>query len=431
MPAQDCFVVENESKIPVHLNERRSEVFQNTSIAFRHPELETLGQDGRIEKPNGVEMRTFITPGMLDFFCEPNEMWAPGLAEVNRFRSVYDPEIQRGQKETKGGSKTPILKEDNVASMIEDIMQGRFECPELMWNLRFRETTWVYVRDKRELRIYEGVATRPDTNHRHHAIVRAHRKYNEWKRETGSSEMESYNPSRTYALAIFSDDFQGEAHKFYVLNSKGQKVAAGKAHYVSSLTSDPHVHSRLAHDLMNRSGVLGNKNVEIVQSTLSKNSTKLVLFYTMVRGLAQSFPATPAPDSQDYEALLQYLVDFVGALHESRPNEIALLNLQQRQNSRAQTIADQAIAWIAYFKLAAELRRQNQPLDTLAMLGADYRHGDYQGDFLSRGNPLWQEKGVLVPDGKGGFRVVSNRAAQTNLTAAICELVLGVPSATS
>ena len=65
------------------------------------------------------------------------------------------------------------------------------------------------------------------------------------------------------------------------------------------------------------------------------------------------------------------------------------------------------------------------------MLGADYRHGDYQGDFLSRGNPLWQEKGVLVPDGKGGFRVVSNRAAQTNLTAAICELVLGVPSATS
>jgi hypothetical protein len=429
MPSQDCYIVTSESQIPLHLRDRRPEVFPNTSIAFRQPESETLDDDGRVEVPNAIEMRTFITPGALAALCEPNELWTPELAEVTRFRAVYDPQIQRGEKETKSGVKTPILKEDNVASMMADIMTGDFECPELMWNLRFGETTWVYLRDARELRIYEGVATRPDTNHRHHAIIRAHKLFTKWQRETGSSAMERYNPARTYALAIYGDDFAGEAHKFFVLNSKGQKVAPGKAHFVSAMMNNPHIHSRLAHDLMNRSGIVSPKNVEIVQSTLSKNSTKLVLFYTLVRGLTDAFPAPPAADTPEYLELLQYLVDFVAGLSAARPDAIALLNLEQRQHIRATTIADQAITWIAYFKLAAELRHPSRSLGALNVLNVQYTFENFTGDFLARDNPLWQAKGILVPDGKGGYRVVSNRASQTNLTAALRERVLGVPAA--
>ncbi len=429
MPAQDCYIVDSATEIPLHLQGRRPEIFPNTSIAFRQPEHETLGEGGRVEMPNAIEMRTFITPGSLSALCEPSELWAPELAEVTRFRTVYDPQIQRGEKATKSGTKTPILKEENVASMMDDIMTGDFECPELMWNLRFGETTWVYLRDARELRIYEGVATRPDTNHRHHAIIRAHKQFTKWQRETGSSEMERYNPARTYALAIYADDFAGEAHKFFVLNSKGQKVAPGKAHFVSAMTNNPHIHARLAHDLMSRSGIVGPQNVEIVQTTLSKNSTKMVLFYTLVRGLTEAFPAPPAPNTPEYLELLQYLVDFVAALSVARPDAIGLLSLEQRQRIRAATIADQAIGWIAYFKLAAELRRATRSLDALNVLGVPYTDGDFTGDYLARDNPLWQAKGVLVPDGKGGYRVVSNRGSQTNLTAALSERVLGVPVA--
>jgi hypothetical protein len=46
-----------------------------------------------------------------------------------------------------------------------------------------------------------------------------------------------YDPKREYGLAIYTADFSGEANKFFKWNSKGSKVAAGKAYYVSSLTS--------------------------------------------------------------------------------------------------------------------------------------------------------------------------------------------------
>jgi hypothetical protein len=357
--------------------------------------------------------------------CDPNELWSPDLDQAERFRCVYDPEIQRGQKESKSGKLTPALNKDNIDSMIQDIRRNEFECPELMWNLRFGKVLWVYVRDRRELRIYEGVATRPDTNHRHHAIIQMHRAYRKWHGETGSEVMDQYNPKRPYALAIYSDGFEGEAHKFYVLNSKGQKVPPGKAHFVAAHTSDPHLHAKLAKDVMYASGVLGHKNVEIVQSTISKNSAKLVLFYTLVRGLQAAFPTLPAADTGEYQQLVQHLVEFVGELNAVRPNEIATLSLDKRQKARSETIADQAITWIAYFRLCADLRNDPQWKKKLAALGQPYATDGYSGDVLSRENPLWVQRGILAPDQKGQLKVVSNRNAQDQLVAALREIVAG------
>ena len=48
----------------------------------------------------------------------------------------------------------------------------------------------MYVEETRDLLIYEGVATRPDTNHRYHAIIRMHKTYRKWVRETGDETME-------------------------------------------------------------------------------------------------------------------------------------------------------------------------------------------------------------------------------------------------
>ena len=349
MTFHNCYVIDSKANSPVHLKDRRGEVFEDTSILFRFPEDECLDPDGRVKMPGAVEFRTSIGPSALAIVCDPTEMWREDLHEAERFRAVYDPQIQRGEKEAKGGKPTPILKEENIKSMIEDIEKNEFECPELMWNLRFGTVLWVYMRELRELRVYEGVATRPDTNHRHHAIIRTHRQMKKFQNETGAFP-QNYNPARKYALAIYADDFQGEAHKFFVLNSKGQKVAKGKAYYVESMTNDPHVHSRLARELMYGSGVLGDKNTEIVQSTISKNSVKMVLFYTLVRGLQQAIPALPEPETSDYVALRKYLVDFVGELSSARPNEIAVLSLDKRQKSRSETIADQAITWIALLK---------------------------------------------------------------------------------
>jgi hypothetical protein len=50
----------------------------------------------------------------------------------------------------------------------------------------------------------------------------------------------------------------------------------------------------------------------------------------------------------------------------------------------ADTIADQAITWLAYFKLAADLRRRADWKEAIAKLGKTCEYGEYEGDLLSR-----------------------------------------------
>jgi hypothetical protein len=418
----NCYVIATEAAMPAHLQDRAPCRFPDTRISYRVDRHKALDSDGRVVEAGAVEFRAGITPGQLAVLCEPTELWAEELSEAERFRSVYDSEIQRGEK-GKGSKRVPVLNEKNIQSMIDDIRKNEFECPELMWNVRYGLVSWVYVEDKRELLIFEGVATRPDTNHRHHAIVRMHKTYRKWMRETQDEKMEKYNPKREYALAIYTDSFEGEAHKFFVLNSKGWKVAQGKAHYVASMMNDPHAHSKLARDLMKECGVLGEANVEIVGTTLSKNSAKMVLFYTLVRGLQSAFAYVPT-DQNEYSSLLQYLSAFIAELRRVRPAEIALLSVERRQNVRSQSIADQAITWIAYFHLAAHLRDDLSWKDRLDVLAKPYRHSKYQGDLFARKNPLWQARGILAPDPKGNLRVISNRNAQQQLITTLTTIVV-------
>ncbi len=141
-----------------------------------------------------VEFQASITPGMLADYCDPDELYNPSLPMTHRFRSVYDPEIQRGVKEGKAGPKES-LHQSQVDSMMSDIANDRFERPQLMWISAIGATVWVYAIKNKQLRVYQRVATRPDTNHRHHAIIQVHKKYLNWVETTGSLDMAGYNPN--------------------------------------------------------------------------------------------------------------------------------------------------------------------------------------------------------------------------------------------
>jgi hypothetical protein len=360
-----------------------------------------------------IEFQTQITPGRLTDVCDPDELYKPELRSTHRFRCVYDPEIQRGIKES-GGNPKEFLRPSEIDSMVEDIANNRFECPQLMWNLRAGETAWVYVEDSKELRIFEGVATRPDTNHRHHAIVRVHRKYLQWVRETGSAEMGSYNPARAYGLAIYTDDAQQEAHRFYVYNFLGWRVPTSTAHYIESKSDSPHIHARLARELMERSSVLTPNNVEILSNHLSRNSAKMVTFGTLVDAIKS---AVPNLTEDNYEDVCAYFIEFLEALGAIRPNEIALLSVARRQRVRDTSVADQAVLWHAYFRLAWKLR-EVAPSDwrsRLTFLATDYTHEldgeQWEGDLFSRENPAWEIFEVIA-QGKTGPRVVNNRQSR-------------------
>lgn len=423
------YVVESEELIPPHLRDRAPLTFPNTEAIFRYPEMDVLGANGQVMMAGAIEFQAQITPGLLTDLCDPEEIYKPEMRLTHRVRSVYDPEIQRGIKETDRGAKE-FLRPSEIDSMMNDIMENRFECPQLMWNLRAGEISWVYMRRSKELRIYEGVTTRPDTNHRHHAIIRVHRKYLAWVRDTSSTNWGAYNSSRAYGLVIYTDDFQNEAHRFYVYNFLGWRVSTSTAHYIESKTRSPQIHTKLAREVMDSSGIL-DRNVEILANHLSRNSAKMVTFGTLVEALRGGFPGL-TEDAIDETK--DYLLKFLEELHKVRPNEIGVLSVAQRQRVRDARVADQAVLWHGHMRLAARLRDAGAGdwTDVLAALGREVavegRTEDgqtpviYKGDPFDRRNPMWTVKGVIAP-GKKGPRVVNNRQAREGAFEYLLELV--------
>jgi hypothetical protein len=299
--------------------------------------------------------------------------------------------------------------------MMRDIEANRFECPQLMWTLRGGETVWVYVKDRRQLRIYQGVATRPDSNHRHHAVIRLYQRYLRWRAETGSEKMGNYNPKRAYGLVIYTDDFQREAYRFCVYNFLGWRMASTTARYIESKTRSPNIHFRLARELMERSNVLGTANVEILSNQLSKLSAKMLTFGILVDSLRISFPDLT---EESYHEVLDYLIEFIGELSRARPNEIALLSTSQRQKVRQSSVAHHPTVWQAYMQFAAWLREQKEKnwKALVRLLGEPYHYG-LEGqsrtyDLFSMENPIWTERGLLAPGKKGLPLVVNNQRSR-------------------
>ncbi len=410
------YIVKDEAGLPLHLQHRRASfALQRTEMVLKRPLQDICPKpDGKVEMAGAVEFMSQVTPGLLADFCDPEELYSAAMQTTSRFRVVYDAEIQRGIKEAKTGPKE-FLREPQIGSMMEDIENDQFECPQIMWNLRAGETAWVYFLDAGELRVYQGVATRPDTNHRHHAIIRFQRKYLDWIEKTGSTVMGNYNPNRQYGLVIYTDDFQAEAHRFYVYNFKGWRVPTSTAHYIESKTRLPAIHARLARELMERSGILTLQNVEIVSNQLSRNSAKMLTFGTLTEALRTGFAGLT---EDEYADTLDYVLKFLEQLNKVRPVEIAVLSVAKRQKVRDESVADQAVMWHGHIQLAAWLH-QNSLADwqqRLAVLGQPftYQREDgtvWQGDLFSRKNVLWADRGILIP-GKTGMRVVNNKDAK-------------------
>jgi hypothetical protein len=247
--------------------------------------------------------------------------------------------------------------------------------------------------------------------------------------DTESIEWAGYNPNREYALTLYTDDYEQEAHRFYVYNHKGWRVSTSTAHYIESKTRTPALHAKLARFLMERSGILGADNVEIHSNNLSRNSAKMVTFGTLHDGLKVAFPGL---GEDELEQTLEYLVKFLEQLHKARPDELALLSVAQRKKVRDNTIADQAILWGAYIRLAAWLRenvpdRWQETVQKLAVSPFRYRRADntvWTGDLFSRSNPVWLERGILAP-GKTGLRVVAGRSARQTVFDILKEIVSG------
>lgn len=162
-------------------------------------------------------------------------------------------------------------------------------------------------------------------------------------------------------------------------------------------------------------------HVELVTNNISRNSTKIVTFNTLAKGVREGFPGL---DETNFDVTKQYLVDFFNRLATIR-SEMGYLDLSARKVIREKSIGDTALVVHAYVIIAGDLHGANIPdwAERLSKLAKPYTHeGGWSGDLMSRDNPLWRDS-VLTPTKSGAMSVTNRTSSRKYMHDSLRELI--------
>lgn len=287
---------------------------------------------------------------------------------------AIDPERQRGKDSVTGAE---IIKKAKVDQWTEDLLESKWVCGQLSWNLR-TEDCEVAVNDG-DL-AFEGQATIPDSGHRHRAIFRAVESL-----ERGSS----FDPSHPFSLRIWnvSKDLEGEI--FYKMNQESDKADATRSKWLAQRTPA----QRLARQVVRMSQHLTDRNVEAVRNSLSKKNPRLCAFNTISLGF--EFAWDDVTESQVDDRCAWFLT-YWDALVDVLP-ELRRLSLPERQKAR-ETLVGSAVTIQGYIRVGRVVSDQEINFDLLSRLNEKHVEPDgSKWDFFAIDNPLWQRIGVVSP----------------------------------
>ena len=196
---------------------------------------------------------------------------------------------------------------------------------------------------------------------------------------------------------------KGESGLFHEYNQLGKPANPTRSRFINQAS----LHNAIAARVMEGS-VLKN-NVETVTNNLTRNTNKVMTFNTLASGVQQGFKTL---DEMNFEDTRNFLITFVNELSAIRP-EVGYLPISERLKIREATIGDSGLIFQAYLRLAGDLQNYPNWPEMLEQLGELFITRDddgkilYQGDLMSRQNPLWRQT-VLV-EGKNGRVSIANR----------------------
>ena len=327
------------------------------------------------------------------------------IAELLQSEKIWvDYDYQRGVKVTtnRDGTerRTPMVDQKRVEEIASKIFTDELYGGSLTWNLRQDEVAYEYDEASLTLSIYSGKLTIPDSNHRHQGILKVYQRVAE---TSFPFDLDSYE----FPLTIETLDLSGESGLFYEYNQLGKPANPSRSRFINQAAR----HNRLAAEVSELSHLRGH--VEIVSNNLSKNSSKVITFNTLAKGIEQGFPGL---DESNFEDTKDYLVQFVNSLAAVRP-EAGYLPLSERQQVRASSIGDSALIYGTYFKLAGDLQGCKDWQHRLANLGEPYTcasdSGKWEGDLMNRENPIWRQT-VLVPTKTGTLSIANRTDSRTH-----------------
>ena len=336
------------------------------------------------------------------------------VAELLTTQKIWvDYDYQRGIKVTKNrdGSekRTPMVDPRRVEEIARKILSNDLYGGALTWNLRNREVEYDYNEESRTLSIHSGKPTIPDSNHRHQAILVACQRIAETGRQMDVNDYE-------FPLVIETLDLTGEASLFNEYNQLGKPANPTRSRFINQAA----LHNQLASSVEDHSQL--KNHVEVVSNNLSKNSSKVITFNTLAKGIEEGFPNL---DESNFDLIRDYLVEFVDHLIQIRP-EAGYLPLSERLQVRSNSIGDSGLIYNTYFKIAGDLRTHNDWKERVNKLGEDYLYEKlgmtWKGDLMSRNNPVWLQT-VLVPTKTGTLSIANRTDARTHAHEVLREVV--------
>ena len=318
-----------------------------------------------------------------------------------------DADSQRGEKTTIAPdgtpTSTPVLDMKRVDEIADKILSNKLYGGSLTWNIRLDEVQVLYDEYNRRLYIMSGAPTRPDSNHRHEGIFKAVQR----AKDLGLSfDADGYE----FPLTIEQLDTSGEQELFYEYNQLGKPANPSRSRYVLQT----HLPNKMTTNIMERDGSpISLATVEVVTNNLSRRSTKVATFNTLAKGIELGFPLL---DEGNFDEIAGFLNEFTLELVKMRP-EVGYLPISDRMQVRDSSIGDSGLIIQTYFRLAGALwdAQDDKWRERVSILGQTYcskkdENGavDYEGDLMSRKNPLWHQT-VLVQTKTGKYSV-SNRS---------------------
>lgn len=289
-------------------------------------------------------------------------------------RLVIDPERQRGRDSVSGEE---IFKKAKVDKWTEDLQLGKWVCGQLSWNLRIEDCEVEIAADELA---FTGVATIPDSGHRHRAIFQAMESI-----ERGSS----FNPDHPFSLRIWHVSKDSEGDIFYKMNQESHKADATRSKWLAQQTPA----QQLAREIVRNSQHLTERNVETVRNTLSKKNPRLCAFNTISAGFEHAWEDI---EEDQIDEVVSWFLAYWDALVDVLP-DLKRLPLPERQEAR-KGLVGAAISIQGYIRVGRAIYDRSCNFDVLRRLAEPHEEGDgASSPLFAIDNPLWQRIGVVAP----------------------------------
>lgn len=315
----------------------------------------------------------------------------------------------------------------------------------LSWNFDPDETVVDLDRKNRRLTLKKGKIKTPDSATRHRAIIDSAGATPRTVDLTRQVSVRGWFVPSQQKVDNIEDDQLTFEEVFDSYNQDGKPVNAT----VAKFNFQRDEVAKLVRAVFEQSPHLGLDNVETVQNSISKSSSKLAAYNT----LHTAFEGNWNIDLNDQASLdreVKWVVDALDDLVEALP-QVGKVGKATAQKLRDNSVVRSAVLVQAYIALLCQIREIDgspaeyfQKLPGTVTLEADspetvlrdgdivprFRKGEVL-DFFSYGNPLWNKTGFLLPneDKKTGVTKMGmfNARQQRNaVTAALRERV-GLP----